>query len=113
MPGNVPAQITAKIVIASAKRLILVRQFWRNRNRIAEISVPAWPIPTQNTKLTIGKPQKTGLLFPQMPTPVKIKYPISAPNIPAMDDAMPNAMYHASGVSRLSAMSVTLSVIDS
>ena len=26
--------MTAKIVIASAKRLIAVRQFWRNRNRI-------------------------------------------------------------------------------
>ncbi len=38
---------------------------------MALISVPAWPIPTQKTKLTIGKPQKTGFMFPQMPTPVQ------------------------------------------
>ena len=62
--------MTAKIVIASAKRLMPVRQFWRNRNRMAEISVPAWPMPTQKTKLTIGKPQATGWLLPQTPTPV-------------------------------------------
>ena len=37
MPGNIPAQMTAKIVIASAARLIPVRQCWRNKNRIAEI----------------------------------------------------------------------------
>jgi hypothetical protein len=54
--GKIPAQITAKIVIASAKRLIEVRHFCRSRKRIAEISVPAWPMPTQNTKLTIAQP---------------------------------------------------------
>ena len=36
---------------------------------MAEINVPAWPIPTQNTKLTMSQAQKTGLLFPQTPTP--------------------------------------------
>src|SRR5437763_12954041 len=41
MPGNIAAQMTAKIVIASANRLMPVRQFWRNRNKIALISVPA------------------------------------------------------------------------
>ena len=60
MPGNVPAQMTAKIVIASAKRLIAVRHFCRKRNRIALMSVPAWPMPTQVTKFTIGKPHMTG-----------------------------------------------------
>jgi hypothetical protein len=70
MPGNVPAHTTAKMVIASAKRLIAVRHFWRNRKRIALISVPAWPMPTQNTKFTIGKPHITGFWFPQTPTPV-------------------------------------------
>jgi len=39
--GNNPAHITAKIVIASAERLIEVRQRWRNSRRMAEISVPA------------------------------------------------------------------------
>ena len=58
--GKTPAAMTAKIVIASANRLIDVRHFCRNRKRIAEISVPAWPIPIQNTKLTMGQPQPTG-----------------------------------------------------
>jgi hypothetical protein len=63
------AQITAKSVIASAARLMAVRQCWRNRYRMAEISVPAWPIPTQNTKLTMGQPQPTGWLLPHTPIP--------------------------------------------
>jgi hypothetical protein len=41
MSGNVAAQITAKIVIASAARLIDILQRWRNNRRIAEIRVPA------------------------------------------------------------------------
>jgi hypothetical protein len=48
-----------------------VRHFWRKRNKIAEIKVPAWPIPTQNTKFTIGKPHITGFWLPQTPTPVR------------------------------------------
>ena len=54
--------MTAKIVIASAKRLIAVRHFWRNRNRIAVISVPAWPIPIQKTKLVMSQAQPTGMV---------------------------------------------------
>ena len=53
--GKMPAQMTAKIVIASAERLIDVRHFCRNRNRIAEISVPAWPMPIQNTKFVMSQ----------------------------------------------------------
>ncbi len=37
--------------------------------RIAEISVPAWPIPIHQTKLTIAKPHITGTSIPQIPTP--------------------------------------------
>ena len=36
---------------------------------MAEISVPAWPIPIHQTKLTMAKPQPTGMLMPQIPTP--------------------------------------------
>ena len=39
-------------------------------SRIAEISVPAWPIPIHHTKLTMANPQPTGMLMPQMPTPL-------------------------------------------
>ena len=54
--GNSPAQATAKSVIASANRLIDVRHSWCSSSRIAEISVPAWPMPIHQTKLTIAKP---------------------------------------------------------
>ena len=56
-----PAQTTAKIVIASAKRLIELRQPCLKSSRMAEISVPAWPIPIHQTKLIIAKPQATGM----------------------------------------------------
>ena len=36
---------------------------------MAEISVPAWPMPIHQTKLTMSKPQPTGMLMPQMPMP--------------------------------------------
>ena len=36
---------------------------------MAEISVPAWPMPIHHTKLVMAKPQPTGTLLPQMPTP--------------------------------------------
>ncbi len=47
-----------------------VRHFCRNRNRIAEISVPAWPIPIQNTKLVMSQAQPMGRLLPHTPMPV-------------------------------------------
>ena len=68
--GYIPAQATANSVIASAKRLIEVRHSWRSSSRIAEISVPAWPIPIHQTKLMMSKPQPTGMLMPQIPIPV-------------------------------------------
>ncbi len=52
-----PAQATANSVIASAKRLIDVRHSCRSSSRIAEISVPAWPMPIHQTKLMMSKPQ--------------------------------------------------------
>ncbi len=66
-----PAQATANSVIASEKRLMDVRQSCFKRNRMAEISVPAWPIPIHQTKLIIAKPQPMGMLMPQMPTPLQ------------------------------------------
>src|SRR5690348_3445772 len=67
--GYRPAQQTANRVIASAKRLIEVRHCcWKSR-RIAEISVPAWPIPIHQTKLTMPNAQATGMLLPHIPMP--------------------------------------------
>ena len=73
--GYVPAQMTAKMVIASAKRLIEVRHSCRSRRRTAEISVPAWPMPIHHTKFTMSKPQPTGWLTPQSPMPRTTRFP--------------------------------------
>ena len=73
MPGYVAAQMTAKMVMASAARLTAVRHFCLSRHRIAEISVPAWPIPIQKTKLVMSQAQSTWLVCPQTPTPVMIR----------------------------------------
>ena len=67
-----PAHITAKMVMASAARFTAVRQRCRSRNRMAEISVPAWPMPIHQTKLMMAQPHMTGWLLPQTPTPVEI-----------------------------------------
>ena len=67
-----PAVITAKIVIASADRLMAVRHLWRKRWRIAEMSVPAWPMPIQKTKLVMSTAQPTGWFNPQIPIPLYI-----------------------------------------
>src|SRR5271156_1571845 len=74
--GNIPAQATANRVIASANRLMEVRHCWCKSSKIAEISVPAWPIPIHQTKLTMAKPQPMGMLMPQMPTPLVSSSPI-------------------------------------
>ncbi len=36
---------------------------------MAEISVPAWPMPIHQTKFVIANPHATGTLTPQMPMP--------------------------------------------
>ena len=59
--------------MASAARLTAVRQRWRVRKRMAEISVPAWPMPIQNTKLVMSHAQATGVFSPHTPTPVMMR----------------------------------------
>ena len=68
--GNSTAQMTANRVIASAKRLIEVRHCCWNSSKMAEISVPAWPMPIHQTKLMMPKAQPTGMLLPQAPMPL-------------------------------------------
>ena len=71
MIGKIAAQATANSVIASANRLIDVRQSCLKSSRIAEISVPAWPMPIHQTKLMMSNAQPTGTLLPQMPMPLR------------------------------------------
>src|SRR5690554_4664891 len=72
MSGNNPAHITAKIVIASAARLILVLHFCLKSSRMAEMKVPAWPIPTHHTKLVILHPHPIVRFTPQVPIPYQM-----------------------------------------
>ncbi len=64
-----PACITANSVMDSAKRLMDVRQSCFSSSKMAEISVPAWPIPIHHTKLTMANPQPTGIMMPHTPVP--------------------------------------------
>src|SRR5437764_12564885 len=65
--GNNPAHITANKVIASANRLIELPQLCLSSARMAEISVPAWPMPIHQTKLMMATPVPLGTVMPQSP----------------------------------------------
>ena len=105
------AHMTAKIVIASAARLIDVRHFWRNRKRIAEISVPAWPMPTQNTKLVMSQAQPTGTLRPQTPMPSQNSHDTATPSRLRSPSEGRKTIHQPIGVARSSG-SATTSVIE-
>ena len=72
-----PAHITANNVMASAKRLMEVRHCCLKSNKMAEIKVPAWPIPIHHTKLTMAKPHPLGIWRPQIPVPFMNRYPMA------------------------------------
>src|SRR4051812_4181043 len=67
MSGKIAACITAKSVMPSAMRLMLVRHLEPKRSKIALMKVPAWPMPIHHTKLMMPNAQATGMLFPQTP----------------------------------------------
>ncbi len=93
--GNSPAHITAKIVIASAERLTLVRQCCRNKSNIAEMKVPACPIPTHQTKLVMLHPQPIVLFTFQRPIPFHTVSTIAIRPISAAVPAMVNPKNHS------------------
>src|SRR5580692_6785177 len=104
-----PAQTTAKIVMASAKRLMELRHCCLNSRRIAEISVPAWPMPIHQTKLMMAKPQATGCVMAQMPTPLRNSHTTATRRTVATPPAMPNSPSQPSGVSTIrTILSVTV-----
>src|SRR6266568_4866809 len=110
--GNMPAHTTAKIVIASANRLIELRQPCLNNSRIAEINVPAWPIPIHQTKLIIANPQATGCVIPQMPTPTRNSQHTAVSSMVATAPATPKKANQPSGVCGVSTMREIFSVTD-
>ena len=68
--GTMPPIRIEKTVIASAQRVTGRRHVALQSRRIAEISVPAWLMPIQKTKLVISKAQNTGELIPHTPIPL-------------------------------------------
>ena len=107
-----PAHMTAKIVMPSAKRLIDVRQPCLSSSRIAEISVPAWPMPIHQTKLMIAKPQPTGWLTPQIPVPLISSQVIASPSTPISIMPIETTMNQLSGVRPPRTTPPILSVIE-
>ena len=112
MSGKVPAQTTAKIVIASAKRLMELRHVCLKRSRIAEISVPAWPIPIHQTKLMMANPHAPGMVTPQMPTPFRNSHVIATTNRVAMPPATVSPPNQPSGVLLVSTRPAIFCVTD-
>src|SRR5208337_787615 len=105
------AQATANSVMASAKRLMELRQVWRRRHRIAEISVPAWPIPIHHTKLTIANPQPMGMLMPQIPVPLINRYPKATISTFISANTTRKPKIHPSEMGRLRTMALIFSVM--
>ena len=110
--GNVPAQTTAKMVIASANRLIELRHVCLNSKRMAEISVPAWPIPIHHTKLMMAKPQAPGMVTPQMPTPFRNSQVMPMTTPVATPPATTSPKNQPSGVFDVSTMLAIFCVTD-
>ena len=90
--------MTAKMVIASANRLMELRQLCRISSKKAEISVPAWPIPIHQTKFVIANAQATGISTPQIPMPLASRYVIAIPNTMNRNEPNPKAHHQKSGV---------------
>src|SRR5438270_4873101 len=84
--------------MASANRLMDVRHSWRSSRRMAEISVPAWPMPIHQTKLRMSKPQPTGWLMPQMPTPTMTSLPMVAVRIMTPKTPAARPTHHSFGI---------------
>ena len=77
---------------------------------MAEISVPAWPIPIHQTKLTIAKPQAVGIRMPQIPTPFTIRSVTTKFNSINRENAMRKPNTQPGVVPRVSTIELILSV---
>ena len=100
--------MTANSVIASAERLIDVRHFCRNKYKMAEMSVPAWPIPIQKTKLVMSQAQPMGRLLPHTPMPVQTRKVSMSPNRPVTEAVTPRVIQYFRGVLRTSPSTIAL-----
>src|SRR5215472_13763669 len=79
---------------------------------MAEISVPAWPIPIHQTKLTMANPQPMGMLMPQMPTPLVKSQPMAIVIRAVKPKAIAKPMYQPKEVGRVRTIELILSVTE-
>ena len=89
--------MTAKMVMASAERLMAMRHFWRKSRSTAEINVPAWPIPTHQTKFVMSHDHPTVLFKPHTPMPVPSRYRMHPTPYTAMMLEIVIMTFHAFG----------------
>jgi len=78
---------------------------------MAEMRVPAWPIPIHHTKLTMANPQPTGILMPQMPVPLIKRYPRATISTLVSENMIRKPKIHPSETGRFSTMLLIFSVI--
>ncbi len=98
--------------MASAKRLMAFRQPCLNNSKMAEISVPAWPMPIHQTKLMMANPQATGCVMAQMPTPLRNSQVTATNSTVAPPPANVKSANQPIGVCGVSTMRAIFSVID-
>src|SRR6266849_10016774 len=67
---------------------------------MAEISVPAWPIPIHQTKLVIPYAHPTGMLLPQAPIPLARVTETAAASRPVPPRQIKNSIHQRRGVLR-------------
>src|SRR5262249_9258022 len=106
------AHATANNVIASANRLIDVRHVCFNSRRIAEMSVPAWPMPIHQTKLVMSNAHPTGMSLPQIPMPLTVRYVSDTSSHTEKRNAVAKPAYQPNGVRRARTIALMLSVTD-
>jgi hypothetical protein len=75
-------------------RLTELRHFSPNSSRMAEMSVPAWPMPIHHTKLMMPKAQATGMLLPQVPTPFRNVTPMATTSSTVSAEQIPTSIHH-------------------
>src|SRR5215813_3248391 len=86
--------------------------FCRNNNKMAEINVPACPIPIHQTKLMIANPQPTGTLTPQIPVPINSNRVMLNNNSITSANDSPKPINQPNGVFLARTMELILSVTD-
>ena len=77
------------------------------------MSVPAWPMPIHQTKLMMSNAQPTGTLLPQMPMPLRNRYPTETSRRFRNMNAIASVTTQANGWYLVSTTEVILLVTDS